>query len=105
MARNKFSVLEDDNGQAVFEEEKIVKLTNYFQNLFTSQDANPVRIQEVITTAIKPIITEEMNQELIKEPDAEEIKQAMFLLVLFHPDKAPGLMGFLLVSSSPTGML
>lgn len=47
--------------------------------------------EEVINTTLKPVITEEMNQNLIKAPIAEEIKQAMFSI---HPDKAPGPDGF-----------
>lgn len=46
----------------------------------------------VIDAAIKPIITEEMNISLTKDPSAEEIKEAMFVIYL---DKAPGPYGFL----------
>jgi len=86
---NKFSVIEDSEGIPSFEEEGILKvITEYFDNLFTSQDGErEATVQEAIT----PCISAATNQELIRIPSPEEIKKACFDI---HADKAPGPDGF-----------
>ena len=86
---NKFSVIEDGNGQAVFEEDQIVKtISDYYSDLFSSK---PTSSLQVIDEVLSPLITEEMNNALIRIPDKLEIKRAVFAI---HPDKAPGPDGF-----------
>lgn len=61
----------------------------YLKKLFTSQDSPQSKAKEVINDVLKPVVSDELNQVLIRDPSAEEIKEAMFSI---HPDKAPGLM-------------
>lgn len=83
-ARNRFYVLEDEEGKAYFEEDQITKvITDYFQKLFT---AEPRDSAVIIKIAIKNKVTTEMNKEFTKIPDNKEIKKACFNI---HGDKAP----------------
>lgn len=88
-AINQFSVIENKDGVPIFEEEQILQVfSEYFQNLFTSQERERLgTVQE----AIKPCISPEVNQSLIALPTHEEIKKACFAI---HADKAPGPDGF-----------
>ncbi|CAA7062156.1 unnamed protein product [Microthlaspi erraticum] len=86
---NKFSVIENEANQAVYRESEITKvITDYYQQLFTSQDGER---EAIVTQALKPCISDKTNKELIKIPSPTEIKQALFSI---HPDKAPGPDGF-----------
>lgn len=88
-AINKFSVIEDNNGIANYEEEKILTVISaYFQDLFTSQGGDR---EAIVNEAIQPCISEETNASLITTPSPEEIQSACFSI---HPDKAPGPDGF-----------
>ncbi|XP_023641325.1 uncharacterized protein LOC111831438 [Capsella rubella] len=86
---NKFSVIEDKEGQPIHSEEGILQvISDYFSELFTSIDGDR---NTTIQTAIHPCITEEINQKLTILPSPEEIKRACFSI---HADKAPGPDGF-----------
>ena len=86
---NKFVVIEDKNGTAHYEEEKMLTvITDYFKDLFTSQ---PGERETIIKEALQPCISEATNHKLIALPSPEEIKAACFSI---HADKAPGPDGF-----------
>lgn len=88
-ARNRLSVIEDDNGIQHVEEEKIAAtISQYFQNIFTS--SNP-QVSEVVNRALKPCISQAVNEKLFALPSDDEIREEMFAI---HPDKAPGPDGF-----------
>lgn len=88
-ARNRLSVMEDENGLPCFEEEQITAvICNFYNKLFTSSGLDCVQI---VDEALKPCITQQMNDLLIREPTSTEIKEATFAI---HPDKAPGPDGF-----------
>ncbi|CAA7019014.1 unnamed protein product [Microthlaspi erraticum] len=88
-AVNKFSVLEEREGQPVYEEEDFVRVISaYFQNIFITRSP---QCSETVSQAIKPCITKETNERLIAIPSNEEIRAALFAI---HPDKAPGPDGF-----------
>lgn len=83
-AVNKFSVIEDEDNNMVYEEEKITEvITTFYQKLFTSEEGE---YYDTIQEALKPCISEEMNCKLTETPTAEEIKTACFSI---HPGKAP----------------
>lgn len=86
---NKFSVIEDENGSAFFEEQQIVQtISRFYQDLFSSSSTGDLRVvQEVLS----PKVTTEMNQTLIAIPTDLEIKDAVFSI---SADKAPGPDGF-----------
>ena len=88
-SRNRMTVLEDDNGVPWFEEDQIAAvICKYFDHIFTSDSFNGL---QTVEKSLQPCVTAEMNEELIKEPTMEEIKEAIFAI---HPDKAPGPDGF-----------
>lgn len=88
-AKNRMSVVEDEDGLPVYEEEKIAEVfSNYYSHLFTS---NPNEGGQIIEEALSPCITEKQNELLIQPPTNEEIRIATFAI---HPDKAPGPDGF-----------
>lgn len=88
-AINKFSVIENTEGVAVYEESKILMvISDYFQNLFTSEEGER---QSTVHEAILPRITAETNETLISLPSPEEVRQACFSI---HHEKAPGPDGF-----------
>lgn len=66
-------------------------IIDYFQNLFTSKSGMENQKRAIINLALQPVITDEVNQGLIKDPSPVEIKEALFAI---HPDKAPGPDGF-----------
>ncbi|CAA7058695.1 unnamed protein product [Microthlaspi erraticum] len=86
---NKLAILEDCNGNSVYEEDKIVNVvTSYYQDLFITRSLN---CTHTVNQAIQPCISEEVNKKLIAEPSPSEIKAALFSI---NPDKAPGPDGF-----------
>ncbi|CAA7021653.1 unnamed protein product [Microthlaspi erraticum] len=88
-ATNKFSVIEDEGNNSVYEENEIIKvITDFYQKLFTTEEGER---KSTVFQALKPCISEEVNKNLIKIPTPEEIKQACFSI---HPEKAPGPDGF-----------
>ena len=87
--RNAFSVIEREDGQMGYKEEEIVQVIgDYFAKLFTS---TPGERADAVRRALRPIVSEEDNVNLIAIPTAEEIKEAAFSI---HADKAPGPDGF-----------
>lgn len=91
-AVNKFSVIEDDNGKAFYEEQQIAAVVSaYFQNMFVSPSGDRSGMEEIVFDALSPCISEETNLQLIDEPSSEEIRKAVFSI---HPGKAPGPDGF-----------
>lgn len=88
-ACNKFSIIENEAGQAFYEEDHIVQaFTLFYQHLFTSRNTESAAVVE---EAIVPSITPAMNETLIRIPDKEEVQAAVFAI---NPDKAPGPDGF-----------
>lgn len=86
---NDFSVIEDAEGKPVYKEDQIAKvIVQYFEELFTS---TPGEREEIINLALEPKVTPEENEQLIKIPSPEEIRNAVFSI---HADKAPGPDGF-----------
>lgn len=91
-ALNKFSVLEGPDGNPVFSEEDITTtMENYFQDIFKPIEREAGILESIINEAIHPIVSDEVNQELIKIPEAQEIRDALFSI---HPGKAQGPDGF-----------
>lgn len=88
-ACNKFSIIENEAGQGFFEENQIVQtFVQFYQQLFTSGNTDA---RSVVEEALSPKVTAAMNEKLIKIPDMEEIRAAVFSI---HPGKAPGPDGF-----------
>ena len=88
-ARNRLSVMEDENGIPWFEEEQISSvICNFYNKLFTSTNFDESKLVE---DALKPFITQQMNENLTKEPTPAKIKEATFAI---HPDKSSGPDGF-----------
>lgn len=84
-AINKCSVIENTEGDAVYEEPEIIEvITKYFSNLFSTNNSDPSNIVE---EALRKSISPEDRDALTVIPTAKEIKEALFLI---HPDKAPG---------------
>ena len=87
--QNKFSVIEDDDGNAFYEEPQIVQtISAFYQGIFSSQSCGNLG---VVQEALSPKVTTEMNQTLIAVPTDNEIKMAVFSISV---DKAPGPDGF-----------
>lgn len=88
-AANKFAVIENLQGKPVFEEKQIADtIASYYRELFTSvSNGDP----QIIKEAIRPAVTESMNEVLISIPDDLDIREAVFPI---HGDKAPGPYGF-----------
>lgn len=86
---NDFSIIEDADGKPVYKEEKIAKvIVQYLNDLFTS---TPGEREDIVNIALQPKVTAEENELLVRIPDPEEIKRAVFSI---HADKAPGPDGF-----------
>ncbi|CAA7059669.1 unnamed protein product [Microthlaspi erraticum] len=84
-AINKFSIIENKEGESVFEEGEIVQVINtYFKDLFITRSSS---CRETISQATNPCISPETNEALIADPTTEEVKLALFSI---HHDKAPG---------------
>ena len=88
-ACNKFSIIENEEGQAFFEESHIANsFVLFYQHLFTAGTADS---SSVVQEALIPKVTDSMNQMLIELPGKQEVKEAVFSI---NPDKAPGPDGF-----------
>ena len=88
-AKNRMSVLENEEGVPFYEEEQISQvICNYYSTLFTATnlDSSPT-----VAKALKPCVSRDQNEKLRAIPSAQEIKEATFAI---HPDKAPGPDGF-----------
>lgn len=93
-ARNRISVIEDAEGKIFHEEEQIAaQIAEYYDKLFKSSSLPSSKEETVaiLTEAISPCITAEMNQSLTSVPSFQEIRDALFSI---HPNKAPGPDGF-----------
>lgn len=91
-ALNKFSVLEGPDGNPIFSEEDITTtMENDFQDIFKPIEREAGILESIINEAIHPIVSDEVNHDLIKIPEAQEIRDDMFSI---HPGKAPGPDGF-----------
>lgn len=91
-AINKFTSIETEDGITVFNEEEItLTIHDYFANLFTPNPSCFQHMQDVITEAITPRVTEEQNEKLAATPSPHEIKEALFSI---DAEKAPGPDGF-----------
>ena len=88
-AINNIAMIKNTDGVPVFEEVDIAKtIASYYKQIFTSQEGDR---ESIISEALSPCVTAEMNDALIAMPTPQEIKQACFDI---HPDKAPGPDGF-----------
>lgn len=88
-ALNKFSVIEDADGKAVYKEPEIVQsITEYYSRIFTSQMSDS---SLVVQDGISPMVTNKMNETLIALPSPLEVREALFSI---NPEKAPGPDGF-----------
>lgn len=88
-AQNKFSVLEDSSGNAVFTENQIVNtIADFYRNIFSTESSGDL---SVVREVLSPKVTDAMNSQLISIPAPCEIKAAAFAI---HADKAPGPDGF-----------
>ena len=88
-AKNRMTVIEDEEDKPWFEEDQISKvICDFYEKLFTS---SPFDGSNTIAEALNPCISDETNESLIKDPTAADIKEATFSI---HPDKAPGPDGF-----------
>lgn len=79
------SVLEDENGVAVYEEGKMASVVaRYYEDLFKTTGNQDFTIVE---TVIEQKISPEMNRSLISIPTSAEIREAAFSI---NGGKAPG---------------
>ena len=87
--KNRMAVMEDDSGVPWFEEDQIASvICKYYNFLFSSSQNDG---QHTVWEALQPCITQQINENLIRDPCPEEIREATFAI---HPDKAPGPDGF-----------
>lgn len=83
-------MIEDEEGKAVYKEHEIGRvITNYFNKLYSTAGAS--NSDDIVAQALRPIISADVNEVLIKQPSPQEIGDAVFSI---HADKAPGLDGF-----------
>ena len=83
--RNKIQNLRMANGEWTANEDELGKeVANYYKDLFKSSATGEL---EVILDGIPVTITEQINKELTKKVDENEIKSAFFSM---DPNKAPG---------------
>lgn len=88
-AKNRMTIIEDDNGSPWYEEDQISRvICDFYDKLFQSTNFDGV---ETVTEALQPCISQQQNEELIRDPTPKEIKDATFAI---HPDKAQGPDGF-----------
>jgi hypothetical protein len=86
--RNRIKKLKKDDGGEVKEEaEMAAVVTNYFRDLFSSNTGH--RVNELLEK-VTPRVTNEMNELLVREFSAEEVKAALDCI---GDLKAPGLDG------------
>jgi hypothetical protein len=81
---NRIGKLKKDDGRWVEEEEERRFITNYFYNIFRSNGAADT---QQLTQAVECKVTNEMNDALIQEYNADEVKNA---LESIGDMKAPG---------------
>ena len=87
--QNRLTVLENSAGVPCHEKHQITQIiSEYFQQIFSSE-ANGDLL--VVNEAIDPTVSQADNDLLIRIPDEEEIKAAVFSI---HASKAPGPDGF-----------
>lgn len=73
--RNRIKYLKKDDSRVVeAEEEMAAEITNYFSNLFSSSAGT--RMDELLPQ-ISPSVTREMNENLLADFSAQEIKEAL----------------------------
>lgn len=66
--------MEDEAGHIVHEEDQIAKtISEYYQNLFT---ADPLVDLSALEDIQLPLVSQSINDALIKLPDKEEIRKA-----------------------------
>uniref|UniRef100_A0A2N9EM59 Reverse transcriptase domain-containing protein n=1 Tax=Fagus sylvatica TaxID=28930 RepID=A0A2N9EM59_FAGSY len=83
--KNEISRLRNQYGDWVLDKTEMEGMVNnYFNNLFTS--SNPVGIPNVVSL-VDRVVSDDMNQRLVRDFDAEEVRRALFQI---HPTKAPG---------------
>lgn len=83
-AKNRMTVLEDEDGLPCFEQELISGvISKYYEKLFTATTYDE---EQTIQEALKPCVSQVQNEVLIMEPTLLEIKEATFAI---HADKAP----------------
>ena len=86
---NAFSVIEDINGVMVHQEEQIARvIVSHFQTMYTTTEGSS---RDTVEEALSGKITADQNTELIKQPSAAEVREAVLSI---HADKAPGPDGF-----------
>lgn len=93
-ARNRLTVLENEDGIPSFEEDQISALVcAYYDKLFTANEKDPDEAisNDIITKALKPCVSQIWSEHLTRDPTPVEIKEALFAI---HADKAPGPDGF-----------
>ena len=77
--------LHDDTGNWITDENGVEKVAvDYFEGLFNS--TNPTEFDSFLNE-IRPTISPQMNQMLLRLATEEEVRQALFMM---HPEKAPG---------------
>ena len=94
-ARNRIAVIKNAEGTALLEEALTAQeITTFYQTLFTTNFGANLQHEpkSVVDQALTPCISAETNERLIQIRSPEEVRVAMFSI---HPDKAPGLDGFL----------
>lgn len=88
-SRNRLTLLENSQGETLYEEELIGgEIAKFFNLLFTTTNAEA---SATVLEAISPLVTPSMNELLVCPPMPSEIKKALFSI---HPDKDPGPDGF-----------
>ncbi|PON66242.1 hypothetical protein PanWU01x14_111080 [Parasponia andersonii] len=86
-SRNKIRGLIDNNGIWRDEKREIeAVVVDYFQTIFTTEVVEPQE-QHAVLDSVEPIITNDVNEALVKEFSASELAQALHQM---HPTKAPG---------------
>lgn len=86
-ARSRFPVIENEEGQAFYEEDQIVSaFVTFYQNLFTAGNTEAL---SVVQEALAPKISGETNMSLIAIPDKSEVRDTVFSV---HPIKLLGQM-------------
>ncbi|KAL0010592.1 hypothetical protein SO802_005700 [Lithocarpus litseifolius] len=86
--KNQIDGLMDKNGFWRTDEQSIGLIAaKYFNNIFAT--SNPRNMEEVLNV-VDRVVTEEMNQSLLKPFVGDEVRQTLFQM---HPSKSPGLDG------------
>lgn len=89
IARNRLCSIVTDKNETVYGNQRIAReAERYFTELFTSTSHHNI---DHVLRYITPMVTEEMNESLIKSVTDEEVKNALFSI---GPTKAPGPDGF-----------